>query len=335
MGAFDRDDPEGGFIFNQEAREDLEKLHAAIEYLRYLEGEKHVVYLTERGVSIGRDQADRLAAMASDARVTLSPIHTAGVDLSWQGDAQRPITSMVITPYRPGTGELRGPSAMQMWTNADLRFIARHTGGQVSIYKYASRAFGRLERGTRSHYVLGYYPVDARWDGGDRRITVKVRRPGVTVQHRRSYYAREDFVPYDRREFLTSTRIAAGGAYRQPVTDLSVTVSASRVGKRRNPWQVEVTVVVDPARIKFVEMEGRHTASIDVAVFLSNRAQRLVGEVKRRVDLRLEPESHARIRRDGVSFSATVDATAPVRHVKAVVYDYAADRLGSAVAELR
>jgi hypothetical protein len=43
MGAFDRDDPEGGFIFNQEAREDLEKLHAAIEYLRYLEGEKHVV----------------------------------------------------------------------------------------------------------------------------------------------------------------------------------------------------------------------------------------------------------------------------------------------------
>jgi hypothetical protein len=82
-------------------------------------------------------------------------------------------------------------------------------------------------------------------------------------------------------------------------------------------------------------MEGRQTASIDVAVFLGNRAQRLVGEVKKRVDLRLEPESYARIRRDGVSFSATVDDTAPVRHVKAVVYDYPADRLGTAVTQLK
>jgi hypothetical protein len=271
--------------------------------------------------------------MASDARVTLSPIHTAGVDLSWEGDARPDAAS--VRARRPGTGMLLGPSWTQMWTNADLRFIARHTGGQVSIYKYASRAFDRLERGTRSHYVLGYYPVDARWDGGDRRITVKVRRPGVMVQHRRSYYAREDLVPYDRREFLTSTRIAAGGAYRQPVTDLAVSVSGSRVRNRQNPWQVQVTVVVDPATIRFAEAEGRHTASIDVAVFLGNRTQRLVGELKKRVDLRLEPESYARIRRDGVSFSATVDATAEVRHVKAVVYDYPADRLGTAVTQLK
>jgi hypothetical protein len=333
MGSFDRDEPEGSFLLDQAAREDLEKLHAAIEYLRYLEGEKHLVYLTERGMSIRRDDADRLAAMASDARVTLSPIHTAGVDLSWEGDARPDAAS--VRARRPGTGMLLGPSWTQMWTNADLRFIARHTGGQVSIYKYASRAFDRLERGTRAHYVLGYYPLDARWDGGDRRITVKVRRPGVTVQHRRSYYAREDLVPYDRREFLTSTRIAAGGAYRQPVTDLAVSVSGSRVRNRQNPWQVQVTVVVDPATIRFAEAEGRHTASIDVAVFLGNRTQRLVGELKKRVDLRLEPESYARIRRDGVSFSATVDATAEVRHVKAVVYDYPADRLGTAVTQLK
>lgn len=335
IGAFDRDDPEGGFIFNQEAREDLEKLHAAIEYLRYLEGEKHVVYLTERGTIVGRDQADRLAAMAADARVTLSPIHTAGVDLSWAGDTKPSLNSLVMKPFRPGTGELRGPSWAQMWTNADLRAFARHTGGQVSIYKYASRAFDRLERGTRAHYVLGYYPVDARWDGGERRLAVTVRRAGVTVQHRRSYYARDDLVPYDRREFLSSTRIAAAGAYRQPVTDLGVTVSASRVERRENPWQVHVTVAVDPTTIRFVETEGRQTASIDVAVFLGNRTQRLVGELKKRVDLRLEPESYAHIRRDGVSFSATVDATASVRHVKAVVYDYPADRLGTAVTQLK
>jgi hypothetical protein len=53
------------------------------------------------------------------------------------------------------------------------------------------------------------------------------------------------------------------------------------------------------------------------------------------VDLDLEPSTYARMMRDGVAFSAKVDAKGPVRYVKAVVYDYSADRLGTAVAQLR
>jgi VWFA-related protein len=325
LDAFDRDDrePGGGFVTDQAARDDLEKLHGSVEYLRHLEGEKHLIFLTEEGMHhLTRDQADHLAAMASDARVTISPIHTSGVSTTWTREGRNRVV-------------FNGPSWHQRWANADLRIIASLTGGQVSIYTYASQAIGRLERATRAYYVLGYYPVDARWDGGERRITVRVGRPGVTVQHRRSYYAREDLVPFDRREFLTSTRIAAGAAYRQFVADLGVSVSASRIEKRQHPWQVHVQVVVNPATIRFVEVDGKQTASIDVAVFIGNRAQRLVGEVKKRVDLRLEPESHARLMRDGVSFSATVDATAEVRHVKAVVYDYGTDRLGTAITQLK
>jgi hypothetical protein len=228
-----------------------------------------------------------------------------------------------------------GPSREQMNANADLRAIASLTGGQVSIYKYASRAFDRLDRATRFHYVLGYYPANATWDGDERRIKVRVRRPAVTVLHRHSYYAREDLVPYDRREFLTHTRIASAGAYRLPVSDVGVTVSASTVEKRQNPWQASVKVVVDPATIAFAEAEGRHVASIDIAVFVGGRNQRQVGEVRKRVDLKLLPESYKRLDQDGVSFSATADLTAPARYVKAVVYDYAADRLGSAVMDLK
>jgi VWFA-related protein len=337
LDGFDRDDrdPGAGYIFNQSAREDLEKLHGAVEYLRYLEGEKHLVFVTEDGMhGVTRDQWDRLAAVASDARVTISPVHTAGVALSWSGDPRRgPL--MGISASRPGTGTLMGPSWQQRWANADLRAMASLTGGQVSIYKYASRAFDRLDRATRFHYVLGYYPANATWDGSDRRIKVSVRRPGVTVLHRHSYYAREDLVPYDRREFLTHSRIASAGAYRLPVSDVSVTLSASSVEKRQNQWQASVKVMVDPATIAFSEADGRHVASLDIAVFVGGRNQRQVGEVRKRVDLNLLPESYARLRQDGVSFSATIDLTAPARYVKAVVYDYAADRLGSAVTELR
>jgi hypothetical protein len=51
--------------------------------------------------------------------------------------------------------------------------------------------------------------------------------------------------------------------------------------------------------------------------------------------LRPPTNTYRRLNQDGVSFSATVDLTAPARYVKAVVYDYAADRLGSAVMELK
>lgn len=283
---------------------------------------------------VTRAQADRLAGAASDARVTLSPIHTAGVALSWSGD-RRTAAHAATSATRPGTGMLVGPSSTQMSANADLRAMADLTGGQVSIYKYAARAFDRLDRGTRFHYVLGYYPANATWDGRERRIKVTVGRPGATVRHRHAYYAREDLVPYDRREFLTHTRIASAGAYRLPVDDVGVTASAAAVAKRQNPWQVSVTVMVDPATLAFAESAGRHVASIDVAVFVGGRNQRQVGEIRKRVDLRLEPASYARLSQDGVSFSATIDLTAPPRYIKAVVYDYAADRLGSAVTELK
>ncbi len=281
------------------------------------------MFVTEQGMSgVTRDQWDRLAAVASDARVTISPIHTSGISTSWTREGRNRVV-------------FNGPTWQEQWANADLRALAGLTGGQVSIYKYASRAFDRLDRATRFHYVLGYYPANATWDGSDRRIKVTVRRPGVTVLHRHSYYAREDLVPYDRREFLTHSRIASAGAYRLPVSDVGVTLSASSVEKRQNPWQASVKVIVDPATIAFAEADGRHVASIDIAVFVGGRNQRQVGEVRKRVDLKLLPESYSRLNQDGVSFTATIDLTAPARYVKAVVYDYAADRLGSAVTELR
>ncbi len=47
------------------------KLYAAIEYLRYLDGEKHVVIMSGGGIARDADRAKVIAARANDARVAV------------------------------------------------------------------------------------------------------------------------------------------------------------------------------------------------------------------------------------------------------------------------
>jgi hypothetical protein len=68
------------------ASTDLENLYAAIEYLRFIPGEKHVIFLTGHGLVLYRDQDYiTLARQASDAQVRIHSIQTGGVYVQGSG----------------------------------------------------------------------------------------------------------------------------------------------------------------------------------------------------------------------------------------------------------
>ena len=73
-----------------------------------------------------------------------------------------------------------------------LKQLAEATGGRV-FFPYSStdfaKSFSAIEQELRSQYNLAYVPTDKARDGTFREITVKVRRGGVTVHHRKGYYA--------------------------------------------------------------------------------------------------------------------------------------------------
>lgn len=314
--------PERDFVYEPAGQDDAEKLYGAIEYLRYFEGEKHVVYVSEKGLLGGRGiDVDVMAAKAADARVTVSTIRTGGVETSWA---------------RTGRGmAFMGPPAATSFANADARALAEQTGGVASAYAYASDTLNKLERATRFHYVIGYYPANRMWDGARRRIEVRVNRPGVTVLHRGSYFGREDLVPFDRRAFLTHSRVTGASAYRVLLKDVGVEVSASAVSEKRDAWQVRAEVAIDPATIAFEQVDGLHIASLDVALFAGDRHQRQIGEIRRRADLKLAPAAFDRACKEGLKFKIAIDVSRQPRYLKAVVYDYAGDKLGSALTAIQ
>jgi len=160
---------------------DLGNVHKGLDYLRRVEGEKHLLMVTVAG-NLGlhdtRDE-DRLAALAADARVALDLVHTAGVVAAPVAGSRGPIAAV--------------PTASQVFAQTfavkGMRAIAELSGGQAWAFQSGEHAMSRLDLGTRFRYLLGYVPANDRWDGEYRAIRIEVDRPDVSVLYRRGYYA--------------------------------------------------------------------------------------------------------------------------------------------------
>lgn len=311
---------------NLQTTQDLGNIYTGIAYMRELEGEKHLVFITERGLFLPRLEDDEsIAALANDARVAIDVIHSGGFP------APRPPTVMGPMGGPPGRpmAALPTPSVMfnQMTQIQTSRTVADLTGGRASAYKSGDDAFAGLDRATRFEYLLGYYPANATVDGKYRRITVRVNRAGATVLFRHGYYARRRMVTFNRQQFLTYTRIAAAGNYQGALTDLGLRLSAAK-GQQE---ELLVTVTILPDRVAFVRRDGRHAASLDVALFCGDSKENIVGQAWQKVDLTLREEVYQTFLRDGASYTSRVAVKGDAKFVKGIVYDYAADLLGSAV----
>jgi len=306
---------------NVQTQHDFEKLFTAIEYLRYIEGEKHLVYVSEEGLAelLRPERHDSLAAAAADARVTLSTIQTGGLRDRLVG---------LSTDWRTGGSSPRFVAG-RPFAHKDAAAVAEMTGGVSSYYQYASRGLERLERATRFQYLIGYYPSNTDWNGDLRRIEVRVNRPDVTLSYRRGYYARDELVPYDRRRFISHARIMAAGTYdRRYLQDIQVSISARIVTDDTGGRRLQAEVAIKPDGVTFEPVNGRFVARLNVAVFAGGRDDQLVGEHWEQLDLDLDAAMHARLARESIVYTASVPLTGFAQRVRAVVYDYTGDRLG-------
>jgi len=72
-----------------------------------------------------------------------------------------------------------------------LRFLAADTDGTSVINtNNIDAALSRIVDDLSSYYLMGYYTTNTKLDGRFRSITVRVKRPGVTVRARKGYRGR-------------------------------------------------------------------------------------------------------------------------------------------------
>jgi VWFA-related protein len=366
-----------------QSQTEVDALMAGIEYLRYVPGEKHLVFVTERGPFPTWDQVKRLTSTASHARVAIDTIQTGGritgadipSDLppSAAGPGYGLPTPRVLTPADRrigGGGELAGdviadrpiggdqpragppidggllPAGPPTIGNPlaslgpmfyDLRYIAGQTGGQSSLLKDASHTLARIDTATRSQYLLAYYPTDGDWNGRYRSVKVEVSRPGATVLFRHGYFARREADVFDRRRVITDNRIAAAGYQMDAVREIDVAFTPRFVKREKTPGgTVVLTLRVDISRLEWQRDDGgRHAASVEVGIYCGDGNQKIIGEIRRQLNIALTEETYQRASREGFFRDFGVEVTGQPRYVKVVVYDYESDRVGSSTVKFK
>ena len=299
---------------SRQTMQDVGNLYAGIDYLRFIDGEKHLIFVTENGFLLPSADFDReIGALASDARVAIDAIQTGGV-----------VTTLVdnIPVVTPQTGfALRA-----------LRTVSEGSGGQVSTSTRADVAIDRILAATGFGYLIGYSPSNTTLDGRFRSLKIEVKRRDVTVLYRRGYFARAEAATFDPRRSLASTRIITASNYSGDIKDLDVSFKGTdtKAGAVRG---VKVDVVVNASRIVFARMVGvsgvQHLAALNVAVFCTDREGLTVGEQWKSLDLTVPDAMLAAVRQAGLTFTVEVPVRQPPIWVKVVVYDYGSDLIGT------
>jgi VWFA-related protein len=275
------------------------KLFAGIEHLRYMDGEKHLVYLGGNPpIARDADLAKIFAARANDARVVVDFIWTAGLGG-------------------------RGPAGC-----TPCRDIVEYTGGTYATIDMAEVALAKVDRRTRASYLIGYTPANPALDGKYRQVRVEVDRRNVTVQYRHGYFASEEPPPFELKERVAAKRTSAALSFDENATGLDVQ-AAVEMEQRAGTQTARVDLILDIGPVSFNDDGALKVGELQVAVYCGDAKEKVIAESKVRWILRASDDILADWLKDGIQRSLRVPVKVKPKFVKVVVYDPGSDRTGS------
>jgi VWFA-related protein len=156
--------------------------------------------------------------------------------------------------YTVRPGGLNAGSSLLDWNVSNLQTLAEHTDGLAVLHTNDLRSgVMKIAQDQSSHYVLGYYTSNTRWDGHTRRITVRLKKSGERVRARREYRAPTEAEMASIRDFRSTSDTAGPSAIDTALGALSRIMPVPRFKAYAAELGGEIAVV---AEIGPAEIEG-------------------------------------------------------------------------------
>jgi hypothetical protein len=123
--------------------------------------------------------------------------------------------------------------------------------------------------------------------------------------------------------------VLAAALYPNEIRDIKLGLKTRLERGQTDRSDLVAEIKIDLKRVKFIEKDGRLTSQLDLSLYTTNADGRGVGEMYRKFNLSFTPEQHKQALDDGVTYTMRLATRGGVRWAKVVVYDYAADVIGS------
>jgi VWFA-related protein len=173
-----------------------------------------------------------------------------------------------VSFYCVRPGGLDAGSSLMLEGTSNLVTLAEQTDGlSITATNDLRTGMTKIADDLSSHYVLGYYTNNTRWDGGTRKLTVKLKSTGKAIRARREYRAPTEEEMSAIRSARSAAPAAAPSAGQVALSALSRVSPSSRINAYGTVIGPDVAVV---AEIAAAEIEGgRFKQGANVEVLLT------------------------------------------------------------------
>jgi hypothetical protein len=90
-----------------------------------------------------------------------------------------------------------------------------------------------------------------------------------------------------------------------------------------------------PGAVSLKKVNDKYVGKLEAVSYCGDQRQRVVGQLWHTIDVNITEENYQRYMGEGIMATLRMKLSGPPRYVKTVLYDYGADRVGSAVRELK
>jgi hypothetical protein len=218
--------------------------------------------------------------------------------------------------------------AQQAPTFDTSSIVAEQTGGKVFRNTNDLRAaMTRAVEDSDLTYLIGYYPQDERFDGRFRSIDVNVKKPGISVRHRKGYYAH----PPKAEAGLEKDGLISALQYPVEATELGLIVTPSAGAN----GEITLIIKIDASGLSLEQRDGRWKGQLEVAIGQRLLDNKLQNSAHVMVPLDIPDAMRGELLKTGLTLNRTITLQPQARMLIVGVRDLKSGAVGTVRMERR
>jgi len=365
------------------ARYTLDAMNVLARYLSSIPGRKNLIWFSgsfplDILPDVTDNASDPFAALADaeeEYRETTNLLARAQVAV-YPIDGRGLQTSPTMSAAVSGAKYARNPSAMG---RDETKFFNSNTAEHSTMDRMAEDTGGHAYYNTNgltaavekaisngaNYYTLTYSPTDTKWDGGFRKIQVKLAQQGLTLEYRHGYYADD---PTHADSVLTAKAPGAGvdanGVSQDPgqilrtmahgvpgATQILYKIRAiptstapedtvapenelntAKDAATKPPYRrYTIDYAVAPSNISYkVSQDGVRHAIIEFVAVVYQPDGVIINHTSRQVGAAITPEQFKRLQQVGIQFRQEISVPVKGEYtIRVGVHDLANNRIGA------